>query len=118
MKSISASSVTKIVSSNTSKNKIKFATEIMKNIDSKAYILAINSLLNFDLSEKLSKISIPTLLIAGDQDTLSPPKSMNKMHNKIANSEFIIIKDCGHLINIEHSTKLNNIIDKFVNGIN
>ena len=39
---------------------------------------------------------------------------MKKMHDKIKNSEFLILKDCGHLINVEKSEELNKIILNFI----
>ena len=85
----------------------------MNKIKVNSYITAIKSLINFDESKNLHKISIPTLLIAGDQDTLAPP-NYEKMHNMIPDSEFIILKDCGHLINIEKSEEISNIIIEFI----
>ena len=114
MKDISLHSVTKIMSNKTNKRKIYLAASIMNKIKVNAYITAIKSLINFDESKNLHKISIPTLLIAGDQDTLAPSQTMKKMHNMISNSEFIILKDCGHLINIEKSEEISKIIIDFI----
>ena len=85
----------------------------MSSISDKSYRVAINSLIDFDLKDKLSSISIPTLLIAGENDNQAPAKMMQRMSENIKNSQLVIIKDCGHLINIEKPDDFNDVIKEF-----
>ena len=114
MEEVALISISNIVSKNTNKTKINLAANNMKKINVESYKSAIKSLINFNVSKNLYKIVIPTLLISGDEDILAPPKTMKKMHDKIKNSEFLILKDCGHLINVEKSEELNKIILNFI----
>ncbi len=114
MEEVALISISNIVSKNTNKAKINLAANNMKKINVESYKSAIKSLINFNVSKNLYKIVIPTLLRSGDEDILAPPKTMKKMHDKIKNSEFLILKDCGHLINVEKSEELNKIILNFI----
>jgi pimeloyl-ACP methyl ester carboxylesterase len=65
---------------------------------------AHNSLLktikNWDanrIEEDANLINQPTLLIWGDSDTVIPIDNGEKLYDKILNSRFVILKDCGHI---------------------
>ena len=67
-----------------------------------------------DTTHNLSKISIPTLIICGDEDKLSPPDIMKSMADKIKDSEFVLIKDAGHMTPIEKPQAVNKSIKDFL----
>ena len=51
---------------------------------------------NEDLSEEMKKISCPTFLIWGENDTDTPVGFGQRMHALISNSKFLILKNAGH----------------------
>ena len=67
-----------------------------------------------DTSSYLSKISIPTLAICGEEDNLTPPEVMKSMSDKIKNSIFVTIEGAGHLSPVEAPGDVNNDIEKFL----
>mgnify|MGYP006268917219 CR=1 FL=1 len=62
----------------------------------------------FDIRESVSNIRVPTLIIAGDQDRLTPLKWSNYLHEKIASSEIAVIKGAGHMAMMEKAEEVNN----------
>ncbi len=62
----------------------------------------------------LPKISIPTLIISGSEDTLSPPKEMKEIFQKIPNHEFKIVENSGHLSPLENPDSINLFINNFL----
>jgi 3-oxoadipate enol-lactonase len=54
-----------------------------------------------DSTPLLSSIHVPTLIIVGDEDTLTPPAASEDMHRAIAGSELARIPRAGHLSNLE-----------------
>jgi 3-oxoadipate enol-lactonase len=62
----------------------------------------------------LKKISIPTLVIAGAQDKLTPPSLMRDMAAKIKGSEFGIAPRAGHLTPLENAPFVNDMIEGFI----
>ena len=54
-----------------------------------------------DTTPVLSKITIPTLIIVGEQDALTPPAIMKEMYHKIKNSDFVDVSQAGHMTPIE-----------------
>jgi 3-oxoadipate enol-lactonase len=54
-----------------------------------------------DSTPLLATIHVPTLIVVGDQDTVTPPAASEEMHRAIAGSELVRIPQAGHLSNLE-----------------
>ena len=54
-----------------------------------------------DSTSQLSAIHVPTLIVVGDEDTVTPPAASEEMHRAIAGSELVRIPEAGHLSNLE-----------------
>lgn len=73
-----------------------------------------------DTTDLLRTITVPVLLICGDQDALSPPKSMIDLKESIAaqnpstSIEFVSIPNCGHLPPLEQPEIFAQTIIDFV----
>jgi 3-oxoadipate enol-lactonase len=67
-----------------------------------------------DTTASLGKINIPTLLICGEQDALTPPSIMKDMFHKINNAEFVEIPNAGHMTPIENPLLVNKSIRDFL----
>jgi pimeloyl-ACP methyl ester carboxylesterase len=78
----------------------------------KGCLLAMLS--RFDTTMNLGKINIPTLLICGEQDTLTPPPVMKDMFHKINKAEFVEIPKAGHMTPIENPLIVNKAIRDFL----
>ena len=59
-------------------------------------------------------IDIPTLIIVGEKDKLTPPSMAFKIHKLIKNSKFFVIGEAGHLTNIESPKIFNNEVLQFL----
>lgn len=65
---------------------------------------------NFDY---LKHIKIPTLVIAGEKDYFFPIEAVEKVANEIRDAQFKIIKNSGHLPNMEKPKLFNELIKEF-----
>lgn len=70
-----------------------------------------------DTTPLLSEIGVPTLLLAGEDDILTPPSIMHSMHLKIPRSEFRIIPEAGHASNMENPSDFNKYLLEFLDNI-
>ncbi len=52
----------------------------------------------FDVRQRLSEIHIPTLIIGGTLDKLTPPKYSEYLHQHIADSKLALIEDGAHMV--------------------
>lgn len=67
-----------------------------------------------DTTDSLSKINLPTLVICGSEDKLSPPNVMKPMSEKIPHSKFILVENSGHMTPIENPQEVNSAIKEFL----
>ncbi len=65
----------------------------------------------------LARIKMPTLILVGEDDEITPPDTARFMHEKIKKSTLHIIKQAGHLCNIEKPDEFNNQLKKFLSSI-
>lgn len=63
-----------------------------------------------DLSEVISNIKVPTIIIWGDKDDITPIKDAYFLKEKIANSTLEIIKGASHILYLEYPEKINAIL--------
>lgn len=68
----------------------------------------------FDFIPKLQKISVPTLVLAGQEDWICSPKQSEIIVNKIPHAKLKIFKNCGHSIAVDAQDQYINIIKKFI----
>lgn len=67
-----------------------------------------------NLGNQLHKIVVPTLLIWGNQDRVTPPEVAHEFHNLLPNSELYFIDECGHAPMMEKPDKFNHILAQFL----
>jgi pimeloyl-ACP methyl ester carboxylesterase len=59
-------------------------------------------LIKIDLVPELTKVTVPTLIIWGKKDSLTPVSDAYVMHKGIAGSKLIVIPDAGHSPHMSH----------------
>ena len=67
-----------------------------------------------NLAKDLSNIRIPTLLIWGLNDTITPPIVAHEFNKLIPNTELRFIDKCGHAPMMEHPEEFNRLFENFL----
>lgn len=67
-----------------------------------------------DITDQLSKINIPTLVIVGDQDLISPPAEMQSIAAAIPGAAFVVIPNSGHMTTLEQPLAVNQALLTFL----
>lgn len=65
-----------------------------------------------DTSDVLSNTNLPVLILTGDEDMIISPIQSKNMHTLAKNSQFVIIKNAGHLSNLEQPEQWNQAVIK------
>ena len=92
--------------------------EITKNRIKVIKIIALaKSAIRNNLGEELNQIQIPTLLIWGKNDTVTPPFVAEEFHKLIPYSQLHFIDKCGHAPMMEVPAEFNNILDNFLQSL-
>ncbi|GAA4426272.1 alpha/beta hydrolase [Pontibacter saemangeumensis] len=67
-----------------------------------------------NMAKDITNIKVPTLLIWGLNDTITPPLVGHEFNRLIQNSELYFIDKCGHAPMMEHPEKFNSILEKYL----
>jgi len=67
-----------------------------------------------NMAKDVTNIQVPTLLIWGLNDTITPPLVGHEFNRLIPNSELHFIDHCGHAPMMEHPQKFNSILENFL----
>jgi len=93
--------------------------EIVNNRLKAIKIIALaKSAIRNNLGEDINQIKQPTLLIWGNNDTITPPFVGREFHRLIPNSELHFIDKCGHAPMMEVPDEFNRILHKFLTKLN
>ena len=71
----------------------------------------------FDFRNQLKDISIPCLVIGGEEDRVVPPEKWTVLTENIPDAQLIMIKKAGHMVIVEQFRMVNDAILKFVTDI-
>ncbi len=72
---------------------------------------------SFDVMEKIGKIRVPTLLICGAEDRMTPVKYSSYLRNQIEGARMEVIEGAGHMVMIEKPDETADILEEFLNSI-
>ena len=96
--------------------------EVYDIVNSRLKVIKIialaKSAIRNNLGEELNQIKQPTLLIWGNNDTITPPFVGREFNKLIPNSELHFIDKCGHAPMMEVPDEFNRILHKFLTKLN
>ena len=67
-----------------------------------------------DQSDTLAALAVPTLVLCGSLDTLTPPEISERMAALAPHSELVILEDVGHLSTIEAPDRVTTVLNGFL----
>jgi 3-oxoadipate enol-lactonase len=91
--------------------------ETMSRIDPAAYRTGAAAVWLADQVERADAIRVPTLVVCGDQDRITPPALSTSLTRMIPGAHYEPIEGAGHLGNLEQPAAFNTIIGAFIRGV-
>jgi len=73
----------------------------------------MREILAFDLRDDLSRIGVPTMVVVGSRDLLTPPSHARELIERIHGAELYVIRDAGHLPMLEKGEQLSELLEQF-----
>ncbi len=86
----------------------------MAKVSEKTWRGILECLVTFNRRDDLAKVAQPCCLIAGEHDQNAPPRTMQKMAEKLTDAEYHLIAGAGHMINQEAAQEINAILLDFL----
>jgi len=66
------------------------------------------------LAERLSELTLPTLVITGDDDRIVPTEQSVRLAEELPNAQLVVIPQCGHLPHEEHPAEFMQAVTEFL----
>ncbi|HEF5875073.1 TPA: alpha/beta hydrolase [Burkholderia cenocepacia] len=67
-----------------------------------------------DAARALHRLSLPTLVLAGDDDTVLPPSNAETLAGTIAGAQLLVVRSAGHAMMFQYPRELAAAIDAFI----
>jgi 3-oxoadipate enol-lactonase len=78
------------------------------------YVASCLAVRNADLTDLVESIRAPSLIVVGADDVATPPSEAEKLHERIAGSELVVLEDASHLCSIEQPERFNEMVLGFL----
>ncbi len=104
----------------TRENKDKFAGRLAEAIAktdteiTQGDFIACNRL---DITSEIGRIGIPTCIVCGAEDKMTPPAMSEFLNNNIRGSRLALIPKAGHFVMMEQPEAFNAVITRFVQSL-
>jgi pimeloyl-ACP methyl ester carboxylesterase len=69
-----------------------------------------------DSTPQLAAIHVPTLIVVGEEDAVTPRAAADEMHRGISGSELVVIPAAGHLSNLEQPAAFDAALIRFLDN--
>ena len=86
----------------------------MSALHKESYLKTIAGGASYQRHFELEKFAVPTHVVVGDEDRLTPPEMSRQMAARIPGARLTVIEGAGHLSNIEQPEKFNGAVLGFL----
>jgi len=94
---------------------VKFVRDMMLQAKPEGAAAALRGMAEReDQTELLAKIMVPTLILVGAEDAITPVADSEKMHHAIDSSRMVILDHAGHVSNLERTQQFNDELLHFL----
>jgi pimeloyl-ACP methyl ester carboxylesterase len=71
----------------------------------------------FDICDHLPELQVPTLIVCGEQDRLTPLKYARHLNEEIPESTLVLIESAGHMVMLERPLEVTGAVEKFLRSL-
>lgn len=81
-----------------------------------AFVAQVKAILEVDetVAEQLEQVDLPTLVLVGNQDILTPRGDSEEIADRMPNAELVVISGAAHGFMVEHATTFNKVLFEFL----
>jgi 3-oxoadipate enol-lactonase len=88
--------------------------ETMARIDPAAYRIGAEAVWLADQSDRAAAIDVPTLVLCGEEDRVTPPALSEALAGMIRGARLETIPGAGHIANLERAATFNRLLEDFI----
>jgi 3-oxoadipate enol-lactonase/4-carboxymuconolactone decarboxylase len=87
-----------------------WAVQMVRTTDAACYVAACEAMAAFDIRDQLGAITVPTLVVAGADDTETPPADARLLVAGIPDARLAVVPGTGHLAPVEEPTAVGDLV--------
>lgn len=87
------------------------------SMDLAAFLSLFESMMKYDGRPVLERIEVPTMIIGGKQDSVTPQKHQEEMHQLVKGSDFFMVPYGSHCTQLDMPELVNLKIERFLRAI-
>jgi pimeloyl-ACP methyl ester carboxylesterase len=95
---------------------VEFVTQQCWQTDQSVMAYRLRLLEQYDIGQRLKRIRVPTLVLAGQRDLLVSEDSLKVLGEGLPNAQVCPLEGCGHLAFVTHPRRLAQEVERFVTG--
>lgn len=88
--------------------------KMFRSVPLRVFYADLEACEHYDALQQLKQITVPTLIICGEQDRITPPRLSRQMAERISGAELCLLDNCGHMPILEQPAVVNEKISSFV----
>ena len=98
-------------------SEVELVRQMLRDCPNDTRVNAPRALIGMDLTPDLAKIHVPTLIICGTADAITPPFHARQLHANSAHSELEWVDGGGHMLMLERTEWLNRRLAAFIEQV-
>ena len=117
MEALVETTLARFLTSETVKTRPEVADTVramVRNTPMEGYIACCQAIAKLNLTDRLSGITVPTLVLVGADDPATTVEMARTIHQRITGSELVILKNAAHLSNLEQAATFNEAVLGFL----
>jgi 3-oxoadipate enol-lactonase len=87
---------------------------MVRNTPIEGYVACCQAIAKLNLTDRLGGITLPTLVVVGADDPATTVEMAQTIHQRVADSELVILKHAAHLSNLEQADAFNEAVLGFL----
>jgi 3-oxoadipate enol-lactonase len=96
---------------------VESVRDMIRRTPPRGYAGCCHAIRALDLTDRLSAVSLPTLIIVGAQDVGTPVAASQAIHERIKGSELVILDSASHLSNLEQPQAFTRALEAFLERV-
>ena len=88
--------------------------ELLPGVCPSTFLQLFGEYVRDNKSDILKEVDVPTLVIAGENDRIVDQRFQRRLHKKIKNSQFALIRKGSHFPQLDKPIEVNRMIKKFL----
>ncbi len=96
---------------------VDFVERILGEVRSDVWMRLLPAMFAMDVQESLPSIDVPSLVVVGERDRLTPPGAAQRIAEALPNASLVVLPDAGHTAMLEAPDRFNDAVRGFLAGL-